>query len=86
MVLLFNFDFDDMRRRIARLLKHNPMSQAQMAREIGFLNQPQFTKFMKGKHDLQTKNAFMVEKYLEKKEKEYGIESNGVQERNGTLS
>lgn len=71
--MLKEFDFDNLANRMLKIMRHDPKSFAEWARQIGF-GEMQFRRFIKREQrTLHLKSALNLEKFLETKEKEYDL-------------
>ena len=71
--MIREFDFDELHKRLAVVMKKEARSQAEWGRLMG-MDLTVFANFInRRRHGLQYKNAVKLENVIEQKEKELGI-------------
>jgi hypothetical protein len=74
LIMYKEFDFEELRERLARIMKEEPRSQSEWSRMLD-MNWTVFANFINKKRPrLHPKNATKLENFIELKEKELGIE------------
>lgn len=70
---LEDFDFEELRKRLIKVMRKKSQTQAQWARDID-TTEAQLSNFLNGKKKrMLLKNAVKMEQFVEKMEKEFGI-------------
>lgn len=71
-MLFTEFDCDELRKRLLIIMKREPNSNLQWSKIIG-IDKGVFYNFIHSKTGLQAKNFFIMEKFLDLKEKDLGL-------------